>query len=370
MSAREIILSPKEFKNNIKKKSSEIDIKRKGYVFSVDNAFIVKTWGSGMEKLCHKSTHEVIGKNLNEVFPAFFEKVALTFIDRRKKIIRNFKNVCFLGTDLSADVQINPIKDRKGKITEVTVSLQNISGSCPIYKTISDSERMIAIGKVASTIAHGIRNPLNAIKGAVVYLNEKYGKESTLREFSKIINDEINRVDSFISDFLSSARGKREFQEIDLNGILKSIIIMIRPKTELQNITVSQSFTVMPKVVIDPFKVEQAFFNIINNALEAMPDGGTLSVRTSKTVQDGKDYAVIEISDTGKGIPRKTLTRLGELSTQSDKGDGRGYGIFLSREIIRAYGGMLFWESTKDKGTVFKILFPLNQDGKRKSSYS
>jgi len=76
---------------------------------------------------------------------------------------------------------------------------------------------------MASSLAHGVRNPLNAIKGAVVYLREKYGHEKTLLEFSTIINDEINRLDNFVSNFLSAARGELRFVPTNLNDILETI---------------------------------------------------------------------------------------------------------------------------------------------------
>jgi two-component system nitrogen regulation sensor histidine kinase GlnL len=229
--------------------------------FSVDNTFVIKSWDSNMERLCHKPAHSVIGSKLNKIFPAtLYEKVALVFVEGKRKQVKNFQNICFLGTDLTADIQMNPVKDRKGKVKEVSIVIKNISGKCPLDKTLSESEKMIAIGKVASTLAHGIRNPLNAIKGAVVYLNEKYGKELTLKEFSKIINDEIDRLDNFISNFLSSARGGTEVRPTNLNEIIRSILIMIRPKTELQNITISEKFSPLPDVMVDRFQTEQAFF--------------------------------------------------------------------------------------------------------------
>lgn len=90
-----------------------------------------------------------------------------------------------------------------------------------------------------------------------------------------------------------------------------------------------------------------------------MPDGGLLDIKTSLTFQDGTNYAVVEISDTGKGIPQRRLSKLGELPASTQKREGRGFGLFLSREIIKSYGGKLFWESIKDKGTVFKVFFPV-----------
>jgi len=340
-------------------RKADLNPKNTKYIFSVDNAFIIRLWDSNMEKLCYRSAQDAIGVKLDKIFPMLYEKVSKVFIDGKKKQIKNFQNSCFRGSDLAADIQLNPIKDKNAKVKEVSIIFTNISGGCSLDKTLSNSEKMIAIGKVASTLAHGIRNPLNAIKGAVVYLNGKYGRESTLNEFSKIINDEINRLDNFISNFLSTAKGfEDKLLPTNLNDMIKRILVMIKPRTELQNIKISTNYSALPHIVLAPFQIEQVFFNIINNALEAMPYGGALDIRTSLAFEDSARYAVIYITDTGKGIPKKTLFWLGELSTENNK-DGRGFGIFLSREIIKSHGGKLFWESSKEKGTTFKVFLPI-----------
>ena len=110
--------------------------------FSVDNAFIIRTWDAKMEKLCYKSAQNVIGRTLDNVFPMLYEKVALVFMDGKKKQANNFQCACFLGTDLNANISLNPIKDKKGKVKEVTVTLSNISGVCPLDKTLSVSEKI------------------------------------------------------------------------------------------------------------------------------------------------------------------------------------------------------------------------------------
>jgi two-component system nitrogen regulation sensor histidine kinase GlnL len=341
---------------NVDKKGS--NTAKNTCVFTVDNAFFVKTWDSKMEKLCHKSAQAVIGNKIDKIFPILYEQVALVLADGKKRQIKNFKNNCFLGTDFAADIQLNPVKNKNRAVKEVAVVFNNISGGCPLNKMLNDSERMIAIGKIASTLAHGIRNPLNAIKGAVVYLTEKYGQEPTLLEFSTIINDEISRLDNFISNFLSAAKGETKFITTDLNDILKAILVMIKPRTELLNIKTSFNFSVLPPIMADPLQTEQAFFNIINNAVEAMPDGGVIDIRTSLTREEGTSYVHVEISDSGTGIPEKDLHKLGELSTNSE-GNDKGFGIFLSREVIKSHGGKLFWESTRGNGTTFKILLPV-----------
>ncbi|MDH4028346.1 MAG: ATP-binding protein, partial [Nitrospirota bacterium] len=295
-----------------------------------------------------------------DLFPLLDEKIAPVFNSGRKKIVKNFKSACFMGTSLTADVRIIPVRNNSRKIAEVSVILDNVTGTCPLDKQLADSEKMVAIGKMASSLAHGVRNPLNAIKGAVVYLREKYGHEATLLEFSTIINEEIDKLDGFISGFLSTAKGDLNFVPVNLTDIIRSILAMIRPRAEIQNVKLSHDLSVLPLITADAFQIEQALFNLINNALEAMREGGEIRIKTSLKWEKDIDYIVVEISDTGKGIPEKKLQKLGQLSDGPGKSD-RGFGIFLSREVIKSHNGKLLWESSRERGTTFKVLLPVRQ---------
>jgi two-component system nitrogen regulation sensor histidine kinase GlnL len=339
----------------------KVQNKKDRSAFSVDNNLVIRAIEPGIQELCSRSAQEIIGKKVNEIFPDLHEVIASTIAKGRGRHVRGCRSTCLRGVDFTFDVRVKPVKDRWERIKGAKVILDNISGECPVDRKTTGSERLVAIGKMASTLAHGVRNPLNAIKGAVVYLIEKYGHEPDLVEFGKIINDEIGKLDSFISNFLSASRGEKGFIPVNINNILKTILVMIKPRIEVQKITVLHNFATIPLIAADPFQTEQAFFNIINNAIEAMPDGGSLSVQTSLTREDSTEYVMIEISDTGKGIPKKTLKRLGELPGNPEKQD-RGFGIFLSREIIKAHNGKLLWESIRGRGTTFKILLPVKHN--------
>lgn len=326
--------------------------------FIVDNDLTVKSWDSNMEKLSYKPAGDVVGHNINKIFPMLSDKIAPVFSNGRKRRVINFQNNCLKGNDISAEIHLIPVKDRRGNVKEVSVVFDNISSKCPVEKKLIDSEKMVAIGKMASSLAHGVRNPLNAIKGAVVYLREKYGHESTLLEFSTIINEEIDKLDSFVSSFLSTARGEIKFAPVNINVLITSILAMIKPRSEIQGIKILHSLSDLPVIAADSFQLEQALFNIINNALEAMPDGGVINLKTFLKWESETNYIIIEISDTGQGIPDKELKRLGEL-TDDSKRDDRGFGIFLSREVIKSHNGRLLWESMRDRGTTFKIMLPV-----------
>ena len=254
------------------------------YLFRVKDDLTIKTWNANMEKLSCRPAKDIIGQKINNVFPSLCSRIKLVFRDEKRINIENIKVATMYGADFSCCVQISGIKNRMGKVREVSVMFSDLKTRYEPGKRISGSdEKMIEIGKIASSLAHGVRNPLNAIKGAVAYLREKYGHEATLLEFSTIINDEINKLDSFISNFLSAAKGGLKIVPADINDIINRIIVMIKPRAKTQNIHISHNPSELPLIGVDPFQIEQALFNIINNALEAMPKGGNLDIRISST---------------------------------------------------------------------------------------
>ncbi|MEN8262934.1 MAG: histidine kinase dimerization/phospho-acceptor domain-containing protein, partial [Nitrospirota bacterium] len=276
-------------------KSQKNRIEAGKYIFTVDETLTIRSWNSDMEDLCHRTALSVLGTSVDRYFPLLHDSIVPVFVEDKKRHIKNFRNNCFMGTNLRADVQIIPENKKSGEVKEVSVVFSNIKGECPLNSELVNSEKMVAIGKIASSLAHGVRNPLNAIKGAVVYLREKYGHESTLLEFSTIINEEIDKLDDFISNFLSAAKEKSNFVSVNLNDILKAILVMIQPRTEVQGIKVLHNLSVLPLITGDAFQIEQALFNLINNALEAMPEGGTVGIKTSLKWENNIDYVVIEI---------------------------------------------------------------------------
>ena len=325
--------------------------------FIIDNNLDVSSWSPEMEEISYRMSDSVVGKNIHAVFPQLKDSVAAVLNEGKRVPVSKVQNGCCWGMGFSADIVCKPVKNKAGDVTSVSVEFSKFKGGCPLAQKLSDYEKMIEIGKVASSLAHGVRNPLNAIKGAVVYLEDKFGHESTLLEFSTIITEEINKLDNFISNFLGAARGEMKFFPVNVNDLIGSILRVIKLRAEVQKVTISTNLSALPLVPANLFQLEQSIFNIINNSFEALPDGGLIEIVTGTKWENDMDYVVIEITDNGKGIPAGKLTSLGKLSGKA-KGDDRGFGVFLSREIIKSHGGRLQWESLKDQGTTFRIYLP------------
>jgi two-component system nitrogen regulation sensor histidine kinase GlnL len=212
----------------------------------------------------------------------------------------------------------------------------------------------------ASTLAHGVRNPLNAIKGAVVYLKEKYVDDKTLVEFTKIMDEEISRLDAFLTRFLNSmAFPDVEKSEADINELLKEIEILTCFQAHAFNIKTDYEYGTVPLLMMDSFQLKQAILNIVNNAIEAMNEGGHLRVTSGTEKQNDGFYVVVEISDTGPGMKRRRNSNC----IQSRTVMGRGYGLNITREVFQSHGGYMALSCKKGRGTVVRLCIPANNAG-------
>jgi two-component system nitrogen regulation sensor histidine kinase GlnL len=224
---------------------------------------------------------------------------------------------------------------------------------------LKESQGLPDIGKIASTFAHGVRNPLNAIKGAVVYLREKYANEKKLIEFTTIIEEEIARLDNFIANFLSTSVSEKDLRTTDINVLLKKIEVLTSLQAQLRNIEAIFEYGKPVMVTVNSFHLEHAILNVLNDAIEAMPSGGKLMVKTKSEYRCDDEFATIEITDTGHGM---AMGMRDELVVPS-KIKGKGSGLFVTREILRSCGGRLEIKSQRGSGTRAKLYIPINRNG-------
>jgi two-component system nitrogen regulation sensor histidine kinase GlnL len=206
-------------------------------------------------------------------------------------------------------------------------------------------------------LVHGVRNPLNTIKGAVTYLGNKYEQDPVFVEFTDIIQAEIMKLDDFITKFLRSSLTNRENAETDINELLRNVQTLVSVQTRSKQIQADFEYGDLPPIITNYFLIEQAVLNIINNAVEAMPSGGKLSVRSYVETFSEDKHVLIEIADSGSGIDTKKISDLSAYLGD----DGKGFGLFLTREILNYYGGHLVIKSNEGQGTTVKLYIPVQK---------
>jgi len=329
----------------------------KALSFHTDNKLCIRSWGKDIATFTGQPTTQVLGNKYYETFPRIFtddNKDALTEAIKKKKAIsyKGYSFNCLYGC-IKADIKITPVKARNQDVNGAKVLIYPHS-TCAVAKKLHQSQKLIDIGKIASTLAHGVRNPLNAIKGAVVYLREKYDTEEPLIEFTKIMEDEISRLETFISRFLSSSVSETDAKETDINSLLKKIEVFTALQIYTRNIQSHYEFGNIPPITINSFHLEQAILSVINNAIAAMDNGGRLNISTCTEERAGKIFVVIAVTDTGPGMSDNVP---GEFPDgQNEK--GKGFGLFITYEILKHYGGHLEIDSKKDTGTTIRLYIP------------
>lgn len=216
-------------------------------------------------------------------------------------------------------------------------------------------EKLSALGEMSMTVAHEIKNPLNAIRGAVCYLKENFRGEM-LNEFLSIIEDETKRLNDIVTSFLRFSRPvPLELQISNINSLIKETVNLIRQEATENNIEVIMSLDEkIPSFFFDPQQLKQAILNLIVNALDATSEGGTIKISTN--MYDTKVNLII--SDTGIGIDEDIIQDIFKPFFTT-KTRGSGLGLACVERIVKDHGGDINVSSKKGSGTKFTITLPI-----------
>jgi signal transduction histidine kinase len=224
-----------------------------------------------------------------------------------------------------------------------------------ISKDRKETDRLAAIGQTAGMIGHDIRNPLQAIVSELYIAREAmaespYPKERTAPALESIdlIEEQTDYISKIVSDLQDYARPlKPEYKEVDLAKLIASIFQTVKVPN---NITLKIDVQGFPKIYTDPTLIRRALANLINNAIQAMPDGGTLEISAHKT----ESNIEISVNDTGKGIPEEIKAKL-FTPLVTTKAKGQGLGLAVVKRLVEALGGSIMFESQLGKGTKFTV---------------
>jgi signal transduction histidine kinase len=221
------------------------------------------------------------------------------------------------------------------------------------------STKLAAIGELAANIAHEINNPLTTVLGFASFMAERLPAEDPMREELGLIQEEASRARDIVRDLLQFSR-QRDFlpEPADVNGVLDQVVAMVRRQGAFNAMTVTEDYaTDLPTVHLDVSRIKQVFLNIINNAVYAMTDGGSLTIRTSLADQ----VVRVAFEDTGPGIPPDILSRIFDpFFTTKPEVSGTGLGLSVSLGIVQSHGGVIDVKSEVGKGSTFTVSLPLD----------
>lgn len=233
-------------------------------------------------------------------------------------------------------------------------------------RQLSQSEKLAALGQVAATVAHQVGTPLNSISGYLQLMLQDGNLHPRDQERLKIIESQVDRLADSVKNLLSFARQpKPQLRPIHVNTVLEELIRLSEPWLLAKHVKLVTSLSPdLPQVMADTTHLQTVFLNLITNALDAMPQGGTLTIQTRR-VEDGagsagRGWVSVTLSDTGIGITEESKKRIFDpFFTTKKVGEGTGLGLAICNQIVKEHGGKLSFESQVGKGSTFVVLLPV-----------
>ncbi len=252
------------------------------------------------------------------------------------------------------DVRI-PVR-RRDEVGQLVVGFNAMAASLGAYqRRLVQSETLAALGRVASTVAHEVRNPLNAIRGCVDYLGLKRPDDPIVTHHAGIIADEIERLDSFVGNFLRFARLPAPIlAPVEPGPLLAARLALHEASARHRGVAVQARIAPgLPRVRADASQLESIFENLINNAMDAMPGGGTLTVTAA--AEPGR--LVVTFADSGGGMADAVAERIFDPFFTT-KPEGTGLGLTTCRRIAELHEGSLEFRTQLGAGSAFVLSIP------------
>jgi len=352
----------------------QLDLLHKSIIESVDTGILtvnmegqIKSFNRAAVDITGISVSNVLNRNILEVFPGFTSLLeyipgiqAGKGLDSRMEMtIKNKdKEELILGCSLS------PLKGSLGEHIGEILIFQDLTAIKKIEAAYDKSRRLAFIGEMAAGLAHEIRNPLAAISGSIQMLNKYLKLDPTDERLMKIILRGKDQLENFMKDFLLLAKpaaGAKEW--INLNELIDDTLeslVYIPDWTE--DIAVQKEFPEPAMLYANKAEIQHIVWNLVLNALQAMPAGGRLYVKTIPAVIINEQHCVqLHIEDSGEGISKEDMGRMFEPFFTT-KESGTGLGLAVVGRIIENYSGTITINSEKEKGTTIQVCLPKNQD--------
>lgn len=334
-------------------------------LLATDENGIITHCNSSFEEMFGLKRTEVIGKAIEEIFDRNFLESLAEVLGNSKWSLREPCRAYKLtaknneGKVLILNVGIAPLRSmrRSGNI----IVLEDVTTRVRLEEQLQQSEKLSSIGLLAAGVAHEVNTPLTGVSSYTQMLLQMIPQTDPKHKILQKIQKQTERAANIVSNLLNFARstknGQTEFAEVEINRILEDTLQLLEPQLRKSHIEVIRNYKAdLPKILGNAGKLQQVFTNLVLNAIDAMPSGGTLTLKT-----DCNEEAVfIEIADTGVGIDEKNLGKIYDpFFTTKPIGSGTGLGLAVTYGIVQEHSGKIEVSSQVGKGTTFRLEFPL-----------
>ena len=331
-------------------------------------------WNRAAEETLGYTAEEVIGKmNITKIYPegiaydimkkirspehgpvGTFPPQSVIYVQRDGRTIEGHLSAAMIYDDDGNEV------NTVGSFVDLTERLEMERALSKTQEQLLNSEKLAAMGRLTSQIAHELNNPLFGIMNTLELLKTEIPPENKRRKLLDMSLSEIVRLADMLKKMLSFSKPEQEVRKpVNLNTILEEILLLYAKQFQENDVKIKTDFFKdLEPVIASTNQLRQVFLNMISNARDAMPGGGTLTI----TTRQKNGFAEIQISDTGIGISRENIDRIFDsFFTTKDSVKGVGLGLSVCYGFIKDHGGDIKVDSAVGKGTTFRILLPINQ---------
>lgn len=331
-----------------------------GGVIAVTTDEVVTMFNSAAHRITGLEAATIKGKRLSSLPPEIAEPISETLNDRQprlqidtvvKRPAKGLTRVIY---------STSPMKDRSGVMFGVVGVFSDVSRLRELEEEKRRTERLASIGALAAGMAHEIKNPLVAIKTFAELLPERFSDEDFRHEFSRIVVQEVGRIDELLGRLRGLTTPEPQQQvAVALSELLEETLGLLRGQLEQAKITVRMGpHDGSATVAGDRGQLKQLLLNVLINAIDAMPDGGRLTTALRRLDADGEEWLVLKIEDTGSGIQDAVLDKIFDPFVTT-KAQGSGLGLSISRGIVEAHRGLITASNNPDgRGATVTIQLP------------
>src|SRR6266540_178064 len=338
-------------------------------VLGVDEGLRIVLWNPAAEALLGRSARRALGRTLKEVFPP------------ETSLIRHLSDTLATGESRSeSEAVVEGAEGRPVHVSIVTAPMAGRSGAVAVVRDVTRlhqleaemrrGQTLTAAGQVAMGLAHEIRNPLGAIRGAVQLLKRELGDEARWAEYIEVLLKEVDRVNRIIEMLLDLGRPVT-LRPVPLNihQLLERVALMSEEVAAQRGVQIVRRYDPsLPPILADEDRIVQVFHNLVRNAVEAMPRGGRVRLITRLSMDPLfakvdlglglKSMALVQVADEGEGIPEATRAKL-FTPFFTTKDTGLGLGLALCHRIVEEHKGSIHVTSEPPKGTTVSCFLPI-----------
>ncbi len=346
-------------------------------LLAVDEDGRITRCNSPFEEMIGLGRDQAVGKLVEEIFDESFALNLENILGKSRWHLTEIRNAYKLhtydigGRSLILNVAVAPLRSISNQQTGAIIVLENVSSRVKLEETLQQSEKLSSIGLLAAGVAHEVNTPLTGVSSYTQMLLGMIPETDPKHALLQKMQRQTDRATNIVGNLLNFSRtgNSEDFSEIGINKLLNDTLQLLEPQLRKSSIEIVKDYAKLSPIILGSGgKLQQVFTNLILNARDAMPGGGEITLRT---LIDNDGQTVVEVSDTGEGIPAENLKKVFDpFFTTKEVGTGTGLGLAVSYGIVQEHSGTIEAKSETNGGAIFRLVFPTIQTNGRKRAIS